>query len=100
VTFVIAAAALPTFFPVFAYPKPSGPYGIGTAAYKLTHGDISAVGRRSDAVPVRRCDSGRAQCESDDRRGNAQLSSVGPKVQAFRAAREGARDRRRLPERA
>ena len=35
---VIAAAALPTIFPVFTYAKPSGPYGIGTAEYELKHG--------------------------------------------------------------
>ena len=37
-TVVIVAAALPTIFPVFTYPKPSGQYGIGTAEYELKHG--------------------------------------------------------------
>ena len=35
---VIVAAALPTFFPVFTFPKPAGPYGIGTAEYELKNG--------------------------------------------------------------
>ena len=35
---VFVAAALPTFFPVFTYPKPTGPYGIGTAEYELKNG--------------------------------------------------------------
>ena len=35
ILFVVVAAALPTVFPVFTYPNPSGPYGIGTAEYEL-----------------------------------------------------------------
>ncbi len=35
---LIVAAALPTFFPVFTYAKPTGPYGIGTAEYELKNG--------------------------------------------------------------